>query len=116
MGKKTIYLSESQVDGIIGLDNSGRGTIPPYAATEVTTGEDNVNDDPTIADKVAYSLSTSGLGNRRSGLYCSKNSKKKVFEGGNRDLKDKTYTINDNLYSHLTGLKTQYQDYKDQAG
>jgi hypothetical protein len=116
MGKKTIYLSESQVDGIIGLDNSGRGTIPPYAATEVTTGEDNESDDPTIADKVAYSLSTSGLGNRRSGLYCSKNSKKKVFEGGNRDLKDKTYTINDNLYSHLTGLKTQYQDYKDQAG
>ena len=77
MGKKTIYLSESQVNGIIGLDNSGRGTIPPYSATEVTTGEDNLNDEPTIADKLAYSLSTSGLGNRRSGLYCSKNSKKK---------------------------------------
>lgn len=120
MGKKTIYLSESQIDGMIGqkgyLDKSSENTIPSYNATEVTTGEDNVNDDPIVADKLAYSLSTSGLGNRRSGLYCSKNSKKKIFEGGNRDLKDKTYTLNDNLYSHLVGLKSQYQDYKDQAG
>lgn len=107
MGKKTIYLSESQVDGIIGLDNSGRGTIPPYAATEVTTGEDNVNDDPTIADKVAYSLSTSGLGNRRSGLYCSKNSKKKVFEGGNRDITSKDYELPDNLLTHLSNIQNQ---------
>ena len=75
MSKKTIYLSESQYNTIVGLDNSGNGNLPPYSATETTTGEGIGEDEPMISDKVANSLSTTGLGNRRSGLYCSKNSK-----------------------------------------
>lgn len=120
MAKKTIYLSESQIDEMIGqsgyFGKNSQSSIPAHSATETTTGEDAPNDDPIIADKVAYSLSTTGLGNRRSGLYCSKNNKKKIFEGGNKDLEGKTYKINDNLYSHLSGLKTQYRDFKDKAG
>ena len=84
MSKKTIYLSESQYNTIVGLDNSENSNMPPYRATETTTGEDIDVDEPIVADKVAHSLSTTGLGNRRNGLYCSKNSKKKIFEGGNK--------------------------------
>lgn len=120
MGKKTIYLSESQVDGVVGLKGylrqSSDNTIPPYSATETTTGEDNVNDEPVIADKLAYSLSTSGLGNRRSGLYCSKNNKKKVFEGSNQDFDKKTYKTTDELHSALLGSKTTNSRYKDSKG
>ena len=120
MSKKTIYLSESQIDGIIGqggyLNKSSEGDIPPYSATEVTTGEGKDECEPTISDKIEYSLSTSGLGNRRSGLYCSKNSKKKVFEGGNKDLKDKTSQTTDELHSSLMGSKTKFNTYKDHAG
>jgi hypothetical protein len=89
MCKKTIYLSESQYNAIIGVDNSDNGSLPPYTSTEVTTGENIGNDEPLVGDKIRNSLSTTGLGNRRSGLYCSKNSKKKNFERSNKEINEK---------------------------
>jgi hypothetical protein len=116
MSKKTIYLSESQYNTIVGLDNSENSSMPPYRATETTTGEDMGEEEPIVSDKVAHSLSTTGLGNRRSGLYCSKESKKKIFEGGNKDFKDKTYKTTDELHSALLGSKTSYANYKTSKG
>jgi hypothetical protein len=115
MAKKTIYLSESQYNTIVGLDNSENSTLPPYTATETTTGEGTGDDEPIVADKIAYSMATTGLGNRRSGLYCSRNSKKKIFEGGNSDINSKNYTVPDNLISHYQNIKRQYGD-KREAG
>ena len=108
MAQKTIYLSESQYNTIVGLDNSENSTLPPYTATEITTGEGMGEDEPIVADKIAYSMATTGLGNRRSGLYCSKNSKKKIFEGGNSAINGKTYTLPDTLISHLNDIQSQY--------
>jgi hypothetical protein len=116
MAKKTIYLSESQYSTIVGLDNSENSSLPPYTAKEITTGEGNENAEQLIGDKIAYSMATTGLGNRRSGLYCSKNSKKKIFEGGNKDFKDKTFKTTDDLHSAFIGAKTTYANYKDHKG
>ena len=108
MSKKTIYLTESQYNTIVGIDNSENSNIPPYTATEITTGGITGEDEPVLSDKISNSLSTTGLGNRRTGLYCGKNNKKKIVEGGNSKIVDKTYKIPDNLLSHLNDVQKQY--------
>ena len=115
MSKKTIYLSESQYNTIVGVDNSENGTIPPYTSTEITTGGIVGEDEPVLSDKISNSLTTTGLGNRRTGLYCGKSNKKKIVEGGNSKIVDKTYKIPDNLLSHLNDTQKQCGD-KGEAG
>jgi hypothetical protein len=120
MGKKTIYLSPTQINEMVGqsgyLNKSSNGSLPSYTSTETKTDGDYSEDKIALSDRIAHSLSTTGLGNRRTGLYCSKSSKKKIFEGGNSEINGKIYTLPDNLISHFQSLKSQYADFKGKAG
>lgn len=124
---KKIILNKRQVTEVIGadfsyLDKDDNDFNFYNSDNEIVTSSQINNDsdgEPITTDGYASQLAPRyfyGHRDVRGTISCNKKNKKNSIDEENKDLKNKTFKIPDNLYSILKNLSVKYSSKKDSKG